>query len=96
MMNRDDHPSELPPQHEIDRAAEEVASVAVAVAAAIAAQPPDHYISDERGVVPIDSMHPNWSHNAERAVRQGRRPIDAAIPGMEKALHEQGRGHTNS
>jgi hypothetical protein len=59
--------------------------------AAIEADPPlpEAYLSHERGVVPIDGMDELWRHRAAKAIEDGRRPDDAAIPRMVEALRSK-------
>jgi hypothetical protein len=53
---------------------------------------PNHYLSDERGDVPIKSMDPHWARNAAKAVREGRRPANP--PSVIPALEQRGRQGT--
>jgi hypothetical protein len=65
--------------------AAEIAAASVEIAAVLqAAASPSTYISTEKGPVEVSSMDPTWAKRAERAVIEGRRPLN--VPRMVTSL----------
>ncbi len=75
--------TDRPSEQEIAEASAELAAIS---AAAIAAQPPDTYVSRERGPVPIAAMDSVWAERAAKAVQRGDRPEDprSVIPPLKR------------